>query len=483
LRAAATYHALGRRINKVVSSSGNLNTTADGDYYYYDGNRAIVEQHHPAAGDPVQQEYVFGLEYIDEAVAQFDTTDLDDTPTTETYFLLIDANYNVVALTDDLGQLVQQYRYWPYGSLQAADEYDPGPPADINPINFAASPELLATALGHQGLYHDRETGLIFNRNRIYSPTLSRYLQRDPNETALLICTATAINADTRLAIIQISTDGQYGDGLSLYQYLRSNPLGSVDPSGAWTVPAQLAQMSLRTGLIGMVFGSLSNAFIEAQFNPDATWGSIGRKAIVGGAGGLVRGAAGGAVMAWSSTGGLAALMLAGFTEGGIDAGVQSVASGRSFWEIANDSMSGALLGGVTAGAFGRLLESWKRFLQSGRRGLGVYKLGRATSTNYRATFFATYPHLTGKVVVHHGIEQQVLRRYPGRFTEAEIHSLENLRGIPKSHNPDVHLSEIRRQWNAFYREFPNASRESILEKAAEIDSLFGPQFTPPVGR
>jgi RHS repeat-associated protein len=226
------YDALGRRINKVVSSSGNLNTTADGDYYYYDGNRAIVEQRHPAGGDPVQREYVFGLEYIDEAVAQFDTTDLDDTPTTETYFLLIDANYNVVALTDDLGQLVQQYRYWPYGSLQAADEYDPGPPADINSIDFAASPELLATVLGHQGLYHDRETGLSYNRNRIYSPTLSRYLQRDPNETALLLATALNHNAAVREFLIAVGAQQQYRDGLHLYMYSKANPLSGLDPAG-----------------------------------------------------------------------------------------------------------------------------------------------------------------------------------------------------------------------------------------------------------
>lgn len=44
---------------------------------------------------------------------------------------------------------------------------------------------------------------------------------------------------------------------------------------------------------------------------------------------------------------------------------------------------------------------------------------------------FKAFPWLKGKVVVHHAIEQQVLKRYPGLFTKADIHALDNLRGIP----------------------------------------------------
>ena len=68
-------------------------------------------------------------------------------------------------------------------------------------------------------------------------------------------------------------------------------------------------------------------------------------------------------------------------------------------------------------------------------------RFGDAVSTDYRATFFHANPELQGKVIVHHAVEQQVLKRYPGVVTEAEIHSLENLRGIPKALNSDLHLS------------------------------------------
>lgn len=34
------------------------------------------------------------------------------------------------------------------------------------------------------------------------------------------------------------------------------------------------------------------------------------------------------------------------------------------------------------------------------------------------------------------------------------MHSLDNLRGIPKEINSDLHLSKIRKEWNKFYKEF-----------------------------
>jgi RHS repeat-associated protein len=103
-----------------------------------------------------------------------------------------------------------------------------------------------------------------------------------------------------------------------------------------------------------------------------------------------------------------------------------------------------------------------------------------APKSNYRETFFAEHPELRGKVVVHHAIEQQVLKRYPGLFTESEIHALENLRGIPKSSNARLHLSEIRRAWNEFYRSNASPTRQQIIDFAAELDKTLGSGFIPP---
>jgi hypothetical protein len=108
-------------------------------------------------------------------------------------------------------------------------------------------------------------------------------------------------------------------------------------------------------------------------------------------------------------------------------------------------------------------------------------RFGTATSNNYRATFFEANPALEGEVIVHHGVEQQALTRFPGTVTEAEIHSLENLRGIPKSINSDVHLSRIRKSWNEFYRTNPAPTPQQLLDHATTIDALFGHLFNPPV--
>ncbi|HYO64885.1 MAG TPA: hypothetical protein VEU33_02280 [Archangium sp.] len=104
-----------------------------------------------------------------------------------------------------------------------------------------------------------------------------------------------------------------------------------------------------------------------------------------------------------------------------------------------------------------------------------------STPTNYRETFFTAHPGLRGKVLVHHSIEQQVLKKYPGLFTEAEIHSLKNLRGIPKSINPDLHLSKLRRAWNDFYRTHLHPTRQQVIDFAAQLDRQFGAFFDPPL--
>jgi hypothetical protein len=55
---------------------------------------------------------------------------------------------------------------------------------------------------------------------------------------------------------------------------------------------------------------------------------------------------------------------------------------------------------------------------------------------------------------VHHAIELQVLDRYPGAFTEAEINDFPNMRGIPQENSGlrQLHNSKIREIWNTAYR-------------------------------
>ena len=66
-------------------------------------------------------------------------------------------------------------------------------------------------------------------------------------------------------------------------------------------------------------------------------------------------------------------------------------------------------------------------------------------------------------------------------MSETELHSLENLRGIPKTSNPELHLSRIRKQWNEFYRTHPNPTKRQLLDFATRIDDELGQLFNPPV--
>jgi hypothetical protein len=112
---------------------------------------------------------------------------------------------------------------------------------------------------------------------------------------------------------------------------------------------------------------------------------------------------------------------------------------------------------------------------------------GSSTSLDFKATFFEANPTLKGQIWVHHAVEQQVLTRYPGVVTLSEMHSLENLRGISKPINPDIHLSKIRVEWNNFYKEHrlqgTIPTSQQLLEQATKLDQIYGSQFTPPVGQ
>ena len=101
----------------------------------------------------------------------------------------------------------------------------------------------------------------------------------------------------------------------------------------------------------------------------------------------------------------------------------------------------------------------------------------------YRANFFDANPDLKGQVAVHHAVEQQAIKRkYPELgISSNEMHSLDNLRGIPHGINSEVHLSKIQKEWDDFYFDNPSPTKQDLLDKATEIDGKFGHQFNPPV--
>lgn len=108
-------------------------------------------------------------------------------------------------------------------------------------------------------------------------------------------------------------------------------------------------------------------------------------------------------------------------------------------------------------------------------------RTGEQLAKDYAERFYKAHPGTEGNVVVHHSIEQQIERRYPGMFTQEEIHDLASLRGIPNELNNSLHLSNIRRLWNGFYKEFPDATANQVRAFRDMVDEQFGHLFNPPL--
>ena len=203
-----------------------------------------------------------------------------------------------------------------------------------------------------------------------------------------------------------------------------------------------------------------------------------GQVLVAVGTGGMASALAKGGSVARAASGSLIAYDAAGNAVGVVKGVHDAATNGVT---IANGAQVAGGLLGLTANAKAvrdfRATSPAKAASQARQRA----SLGHSNSTNYRKTFLDAHPEQQGKVIVHHGVEQQVLDRYPGVITESELHSLENLRGIPKDINSETHLRAIRKEWNSFYDQHASATREQLLDKATEIDDKYGHLFDPPI--
>jgi hypothetical protein len=120
-----------------------------------------------------------------------------------------------------------------------------------------------------------------------------------------------------------------------------------------------------------------------------------------------------------------------------------------------------------------RVADDHTYFVGENNDGTAVW----AHNARYRSNFFNQWPLFKGLVVVHHRIEQQVLKLYPGLFTRRELDAVHNLRGIPNGINRDFHLGELRRIWNTFYKRHPNANKDDFKRFADIIDRFFSNRF------
>jgi RHS repeat-associated protein len=175
------YDGRGRRIVKTTTGTGGQTR-----HFYYTNAWQDIEER-VGTSTSRDKQYVWGLRYVDELVCRDDATP-------QRLYAMQDANFNLTAVCGNTSSgVLERYRFDPYGSRTI-----------MNSSWGVISASAYSWSIGHQGLMHDQESGLVYNRIRYLSSNLGRFLQRD-----LL-----------------------YVGGLSLYQYIRSNPGYTLDPFG-----------------------------------------------------------------------------------------------------------------------------------------------------------------------------------------------------------------------------------------------------------
>lgn len=149
-----SYDALGRRVRE------DRPDPADDRDLYYSAAWQVLEER---SGSAIQAQYVWSPVYVDAIV-------LRDAGGVRLYAQQ-DANFNVTALLDVGGNVVERYTYDPFGAVtvRAADWSERGVSAH-------------GWIYLHQGGRLDGVVGLYHFRNRDYSASLGRWVQRDPIE-------------------------------------------------------------------------------------------------------------------------------------------------------------------------------------------------------------------------------------------------------------------------------------------------------------
>ena len=185
------YDGLNRRIVKTVGS--------DVEHYYYNTRWQLLEVRSGSETGTVIEAYIWHPHYVDALAARFwdSNADGDFADTDEVQYALHDANYNVTALVDTTGAVIERYEYTPYGEVTVLD-------ADFSDDADGASD--VENPYTYTGRRFDDETGRYYYRNRYYHAEMGRFVSRDPI--------------------------GYAGGDYNTYQYVRGMPTTLVDPSG-----------------------------------------------------------------------------------------------------------------------------------------------------------------------------------------------------------------------------------------------------------
>jgi RHS repeat-associated protein len=153
------YDGTNRRVTNTVGST----TT---DLYYSDQWQVLEEK----VGSSTSARYVWSPVYVDAMVLRDRDTDADGA-LDERLWAQQDANWNVTAVVDGTGAVVERYVYDAFGAVTV---YSPTYSTVRSSSNYGWQYEF-------QGLQSDGVTGNLYARNRDYDPGLGRFTSLDPS--------------------------------------------------------------------------------------------------------------------------------------------------------------------------------------------------------------------------------------------------------------------------------------------------------------
>ena len=166
------YDYKDRRIQKQVWnwSSGAWSLLSD-TRYVYDGWNLLAELD---SSNNRQRCFVWGLDLSGTSQGAGGVGGLlmvsDGNSTQTHHFTCFDGNGNIVALINAAdGSVTARYEYGPFGEVICITGPSTGSMAKSNPFRFSTK-------------YADDETDLVYYGNRYYSPSLGRWISRDPAE-------------------------------------------------------------------------------------------------------------------------------------------------------------------------------------------------------------------------------------------------------------------------------------------------------------
>jgi|688.fasta_scaffold28483_3 RHS repeat-associated protein len=124
-------------------------------------------------GNVAEEQFVWSVAYIDGLILRDRNADLNAATGVngleERVYALHDALWNTTALLDVNGNVLDRFAYSPYGVVET-----------LNPNWTPTASPSIPWAVLFRGYFADEGTGLLHARARQYSPTLGRFVSRDP---------------------------------------------------------------------------------------------------------------------------------------------------------------------------------------------------------------------------------------------------------------------------------------------------------------